>query len=233
MRCGARSIITMAGDHTTLTTFPTEQDQADTTAGTPPRREQARLWQDAALGNLELLHAQFFAQSFSAHTHETYAIGLIEHGADQFDYRGRRETAHAGAITIIHPGELHTGGPLNEDGWRYRAFYPTAGYVSQLLELLGSRHRDPPFFRSAVIYDPTLFGQLQRMHIATQDDATSLERESRLMWSLASLIKRHGVLGHTPHLRAGTPGRCQHDGFSARQSDPKCDAARVVASDRV
>ncbi len=100
----------------------------ETTNPTPS--EFAKLWRDPALNNLELLRARFLTTSFAPHTHETYAIGILESGAECFDYRGRCESAGAGSIAIIHPGELHTGGPLGTHGWRYRALYPDANLIT-------------------------------------------------------------------------------------------------------
>lgn len=91
--------------------------------GSPSKTQPdfARFWRDAVLGDLELLHARFLTQSFAPHTHETCAIGIVESGAESFDYRGSSESAGAGAIGVIHPAELHTGGPHGAQGWRYRA----------------------------------------------------------------------------------------------------------------
>lgn len=177
------------------------------------QREYASLWRDAALGGLELLSAHFIHQTFAAHTHDTYAIGLIERGADRFDYRGQNEAAGAGAITIIHPGELHTGGPFNADGWHYRAFYPDVAYMQRILEQIEAKPSAIPFFREPVIYDAELFGHLYRMHAATRattcidgEVVTSpLERESRLMWAMAKLVQRYGATERTD--RAAQPER--------------------------
>lgn len=161
------------------------------------QREQAKLWRDAALDNLELLRANFVTQTFAPHTHETYAIGIVESGVEYFDYRGQRELAGAGTIGIIHPGELHTGGPQGAAGWRYCALYPDADLMERVLAAMGCSHRNLPFFRESVIDDPELFTHLLRMHAACETDAPVLERESRLMWALAKMIERHADLAQS------------------------------------
>jgi AraC-like DNA-binding protein len=155
----------------------------------PP--EHARLWRDPDLHNLELLHAHFLTQSFAPHSHETYAIGFIEHGAESFDYRGQRHMAGAGSIAIIHPGELHTGGPLGAHGWRYRALYPEPVLMAQLSAEIDRNHGNLPFFDQPVMYDRELFGELWRSHVALEGHVTLLERESRLLWALARMIERY------------------------------------------
>ena len=52
--------------------------------------EHAKFWHDSTLSNLELLHATYVTHSFAPHTHEGYVIGVIEHGAEQFEYRKSR-----------------------------------------------------------------------------------------------------------------------------------------------
>jgi AraC-like DNA-binding protein len=153
--------------------------------------EHAKLWRDADLNNLELLHAHFLTQSFAPHTHETYAIGFIEHGAETFDYRRQRHTAGAGTIAVIHPGEIHTGGPLGAHGWHYRALYPEPMLMTKLSAEIDCNHSNLPFFDQPVIYDVELFGELWRSHIALEGNATLLERESRLLWALARMIERY------------------------------------------
>jgi hypothetical protein len=49
-----------------------------------PAQEHTHLWRDPALDNLELLRATYITHAFAPHTHEGYAIGVIENGAEQF-----------------------------------------------------------------------------------------------------------------------------------------------------
>jgi AraC-like DNA-binding protein len=39
-------------------------------------------------GNLELLHSWYFSHSFCRHAHHTYAIAVIQQGAEKFAYQG-------------------------------------------------------------------------------------------------------------------------------------------------
>jgi hypothetical protein len=185
--------------------------------------EHAKLWRDADLNNLELLHAHFLTQSFAPHTHETYAIGFIEHGAETFDYRRQRHTAGAGTIAVIHPGEIHTGGPLGAHGWHYRALYPEPMLMTKLSAEIDCNHRDLPFFDQPVIYDVELFGELWRSHIALEDNATLLERESRLLWALARMIERYA---HYLPALVSTAWLKYAQGFDTRQRTD--DGSRFV-----
>jgi AraC-like DNA-binding protein len=72
---------------------------------------------------VELYRAHIVHHRFAPHAHDGYGLGVIEAGQERFDYRGREHLAPAGAIVLMQPGELHTGGPAAPQGWRYRMLY--------------------------------------------------------------------------------------------------------------
>lgn len=72
---------------------------------------------------VELYRAHIVHHRFSPHIHDGYGLGVIEAGQERFDYRGREHLAPAGAIVMMQPGELHTGGAASPQGWRYRMMY--------------------------------------------------------------------------------------------------------------
>lgn len=88
------------------------------------RQERALLWHDDDLEGLEILHASYLTHSFARHTHDTFAIGLIEAGAGAFDSRGTTHIARASTIFVIHPDEVHNGYAAAPSGWTYRMLYP-------------------------------------------------------------------------------------------------------------
>src|SRR5579862_6363361 len=96
----------------------------DTGSETTTSAERATFWRDPDLRNLELLRASFVRHRYIPHTHDEFAIGVIEAGAEQFAYRRARHVAPMGAVVAINPGEMHTGAAATADGWRYRMLYP-------------------------------------------------------------------------------------------------------------
>jgi hypothetical protein len=93
-------------------------------------REQTKLWRVPDIAGLELMHATYLTQSFARHSHEGFAVGVIERGVLAFDYRGESLIASPGRINLANPDEAHTGHAAAETGWTYRMFYLDA-------ELLG------------------------------------------------------------------------------------------------
>lgn len=157
----------------------------------PRRREKAQFWRDPHITDLELLHASYITLTFAPHTHEGYVIAVIEQGAERFAHRGTIHTAPAGSITLINPGEVHTGEAAHESGWIYRAFYPPATLLQRAASELAGRSRDVPFFPSTIIHDPELARMFVQVHATLEQPASPFEREAGLLWALGHLIVRH------------------------------------------
>src|SRR5438445_3130756 len=153
--------------------------------------EHAKFWHDSTLSNLELLHATYVTHTFTPHTHEGYVIGVIERGAEQFKYRRSNHVAPAGSIVIINPGEMHTGASAAEHGWTYRTLYPSTELLQRAVSEIVGRQRDIPFFAEPVVHDPELMAEIAFTHRVLEEQTSALERESRLLWTLARLIIRY------------------------------------------
>lgn len=138
-----------------------------------------------------MLRATYVTHTFSRHTHDGYAIGVIEAGVEEFTYRGAVHQAPAGSMVVIHPGEVHTGHAGTPSGWTYRMLYPDVSLVQKAATELVRRSPSLPFFPNPVIHDPQLAAQLCQLHITLENSTSQLERESRFLWTLAQFITRH------------------------------------------
>jgi AraC-like DNA-binding protein len=171
-----------------------------------PQSEQSKMWRIPKLDGVELLHGKNLTQSFPLHTHEEYAIGVIEQGALGYFYRGENVVASQGDINLCIPGEAHTGQPAIPEGWSYRMFYFNPEFLRTIAAQSTERACDIPFFQPGVIANDTLAGQLFELHVQLENvDIPSLEQESVLLEVLAKLIQQHAdkpcserKLGHEP-----------------------------------
>lgn len=157
---------------------------------TPPL-EHATFWREPILGNTEMLRATYVTHAFSRHTHDGYAIGVIESGVETFTYRGSAYHAPAGSVVIVHPGEVHTGHAGVPDGWSYRMLYPSPSLLQQAATEVKDHRQGLPFFPNPVIQDAAIAAQLRRMHWAMETSNSQLEKESRFLWVLAQLIRQY------------------------------------------
>lgn len=161
------------------------------TCGTK-QKERVKIWRLPELGNAELMHANYVRQTFPRHSHDGFAVGVIERGALGFRYRGENVVAPAGSINLANPDEAHTGHAAAESGWTYRMFYFDAGVLRKAASEIAGHPNDYPFFQAGVIHDSQLAEVIRSFHIDLENGRNSLvEAESRFLWMLAQLILRH------------------------------------------
>jgi len=153
--------------------------------------EQTKFWLAQDIGQVELLRARYITHAFSRHTHEGFAIGIIEQGAEQFYYRGATHVAPAGSIVLINPGEVHTGHAAGDDGWVYRMLYPEAGLLQQAASEAAGRDRGIPYFPEPVIKDAYLTQLIRNLHRTLEESDSHLARQAQFLETLVQLVLHH------------------------------------------
>jgi AraC-like DNA-binding protein len=159
-----------------------------------PSGNQSRMWSDEAFGTTEFLFADYRDFAFPPHVHETFALGVIESGGQQFrPGRASSLVMPAGTLCAINPGVVHEGRPATSQGWRYRMFYPSPALVARAL---GDAQHQP---RSGdwglgrhVIDDTELYREFEALHVSSQLRDTLLERQTRVSAFVRRLFERHG-----------------------------------------
>jgi hypothetical protein len=107
--------------------------------------ERARYWQHAAVPGVDLLRARFLTHRYGRHAHETFTLGLIEAGVEEFEYGGALLRAGRGAVALLNPEVVHTGHAAGPAGWTYRVLYPAVDVVTGVAAELGWPHGTPSF----------------------------------------------------------------------------------------
>ncbi len=74
------------------------------------QRDRVRFWRAPRWDDLECLSAEFVRHAYAPHLHDTYAVGVIEAGAERFRYRGAEHIAPAGSWSRSRPTRCMTGG---------------------------------------------------------------------------------------------------------------------------
>jgi len=166
----------------------------------------SRYWRLDGFGGVDLLRADASTHRYARHSHEGYALGVVEAGAHAFAARGAVWTAIPGRIVIVNPDDAHDGGPAARDGlYSYRMIYVDGAVLAASLEDATGRRVATPFFRHAVVEDAALAERLLRLHRALEHPEARLEREALLITALVELARRHGGAaprggprGHSP-----------------------------------
>jgi AraC-like DNA-binding protein len=162
-------------------------------------QEQAKYWHVNELGSqVPMLRASFITHVFPRHTHDSYAIGFVEEGAERYYYRGEMHFAAAGHVMLLNPDEVHTGQSAAPDGWRYRMLYPDPELVRCAASQIAGHAVSQPYFPRTVVDDPVVFSSLRYLHLTLESSPATLAREIHLLWALAELIMRHAEVRPTP-----------------------------------
>jgi AraC-like DNA-binding protein len=151
--------------------------------------ETARYWQHAAVPGVDLLRARFVTHRYSRHAHETYTLGLIEAGLEEFEYGGTLHRAGPGAVALLNPEVVHTGQAGSPAGWAYRVLYPEVNVVAGVAAELGWT-RGVPYFPDTVVYDERSGGLLRAAHVAAER-GDRLASSTLLRTALARLLTAH------------------------------------------
>lgn len=99
------------------------------------------------LPGIEFLEADFGGQPFGRHCHDAFAIGAIETGIGGYLCRGSRHALPRKTLSLMNPGEIHTGYALSPR-LRYRMLYATEAIVESMLD-----ERRPRGFRQLTADD--------------------------------------------------------------------------------
>jgi len=146
--------------------------------------------------NLSMLQAYYAVHAYPRHSHDYYVISVVDYGLQSFLCGGTKYVTPPDGLILLNPADAHTGEPMDDAGFAYRALYPTVEHMqSALYELTG--HADViPHFKSPRADDVALAHALRQLHRSLQRDAEAnsetLACESQFLWLLVQLIDRYG-----------------------------------------
>ena len=104
--------------------------------------ETARYWRHGAVPGVDLLRATYVTHRYARHAHETYTVGVIESGVEEFDYGDR--LASASLLTAALAGILSAHARLPGYAGRPRRARISAAAVAAVRDVLADRLADPP-----------------------------------------------------------------------------------------
>ena len=158
-------------------------------AASVPAAETARYWQHAAVPGVDLLRARFLTHRYNRHAHETFTLGLIEAGVEEFDYGGSLMRAGKGGVALLNPEIVHTGQAAGPAGWAYRVLYPPVEVMAAVAAEIGWPPGTPSFPQT-VVYDECSARLLLAAHVAAER-GDRLASSSLLQTALAGLLRAH------------------------------------------
>ncbi|MFL6230221.1 MAG: helix-turn-helix domain-containing protein [Pyrinomonadaceae bacterium] len=163
------------------------------------------VWRPAGLRQLELHRGVAVHRPVPRHWHEEFQLCLVEDGEGDLTYRGARHLTPPASLFIVHPGEIHANSSFHRTGCSYRTLFVETEVLRGVAAEMCGRDRGVPFFPSTMIFAPDVIARFVRLHIALEEPASLLERETLLQSFSTDLLARFGE--HRTDLEAATPGR--------------------------
>lgn len=146
----------------------------------------SRFWRLRGLDGLQLMRARYVSHAFARHGHETFAVGVIQSGAEEIWFADGVERVGPGGLVLIAPEVVHTGVAMTSKGWAYRALYPSAGLMSELAVMRGT-----PRFSERVVDDDRTARLVLKAHAATETE-DRLTAEALMRQALVGLLRVYG-----------------------------------------
>lgn len=154
-------------------------------------KEQAILWRETGLRNLEVMHATYLTHAFAPHRHASFVSSVIDQGVGTIWYRGATHIAPAGSLVLLNPDEIHTGEVYGSQGWVYRALYPDMDLLVHMTDAITENARNVYFVSTPILSDPVLAHLMQRFHVALTEENSLLERETLLLYAYSHLLTHY------------------------------------------
>jgi AraC-like DNA-binding protein len=160
----------------------------------PLKRGLALSWTVEGLGGVACLRAVDLRHHYGRHSHDTYAIGVIEAGVGGNHCRGAEHYTPAGTIVAMNPGEAHTGYTAGDVPLTYRMLYISPAAMGAALPEGAGR----PYFSDLCIEDPGWAARLQRLHRCLEISSDPLEKQTRFLSVMGRFSACFGGGVHPP-----------------------------------
>jgi AraC-like DNA-binding protein len=124
------------------------------------------------------------------HAHDSYQIGITTRDPGEYLCEGKTWHAPPGSVILFHPGDVHS---VAQVGVRNRHDTSRLMFVMprQMRDIATAVHgtdHGQPLFDDLVIRDEAFINRFAEIHTLTGSDADPLEKESRLLALLTSLV---------------------------------------------
>jgi AraC-like DNA-binding protein len=108
------------------------------------------LFSSTPVDGVELFRASLTGEVYGKHRHDTYAVGVTDHGVQVFDYRGAARVRTRGQVVVLYPDEVHNGRAGTDEGFGYRIIYIEPVHLTEALRTLRGRPGPLPFVSELV-----------------------------------------------------------------------------------
>lgn len=152
--------------------------------------DRAAFRRSRMFGGIDLMSAKFVGHSFAPHSHDELMIGVIHAGVKSFRCGRSREHAAPGTLTVVNPGEMHTGELAHGPELIYTALYMSEPALAAMLtrpDGEGAR------VGQTVIDDQDVWQCLAEAHRLTMTGDDAAAAEEAMVRGVSLLFDRYGA----------------------------------------
>jgi len=129
-----------------------------------------KITKNVAFDGIELKEATFKNQCFPEHFHDSYSIGIIEEGIEKVHFANKDIIAHANAVIIINPYDVHANSFFDTDMWKYRIVYINQDVMKYIQHQAGLLTNKTAWFPKHLIDDGYLYQLIMDFHLAVPEN---------------------------------------------------------------
>lgn len=156
-------------------------------------KEKVTYHRSSGLPGLESCRVRDSRHRFPNHFHDDlYGIGLMEHGASYcFGPDQRDAVVESGKVTLLNPGQVHSGVPVDDRRLSYTMCYINTAAMQEIAFSLELSNDDLPEFIHPITRDRKLIRLFQRLVHYMVHAGDPLAAESAMVTALGYLIRYH------------------------------------------
>ena len=134
-----------------------------------------------------------FSRALPRHVHEEYQVSLSLTDPCRHFYRGAAHAAPTGALSVLHPGEVHSSPDLlvSPAPSVFHVLYVPPEAMRLMAADRTGRAVSAPFFAAPVLSDAALAKRFRQLWRCLTGPASRLEQDSLLLLVLTQMIARH------------------------------------------
>jgi len=152
--------------------------------------DRATFRKSRMFGGIDLMSARFVRHSFAPHSHDELMIGVIHAGVKSFRHGRSREYAAPGSLSVVNPGEMHTGEREHGCELAYAALYVPESALSAMLGPFGG---DRSIVGQSVIDDRDIWRCLAEAHRLAMAGDDAAAAEEAMICGVSLLFERYGA----------------------------------------
>lgn len=195
-------------------------------------KTDVRYYRDQFLPGIDVCRVVKSRHHFPEHFHDDlYIVSMITSGHCYCLGKGRQEEVSGpGTVTLINPGQIHTGAPADERPLDYSLCYFSLKAMADLASDFMSG--GIPEFSASILKEPVLTAMMRHLLVTMMESRDSLEKEAVLVSTLHFILSKYRSTGKSA---AGDRPRGRHSVKEAKRLlasdlDQKLSLDRVASS---